>query len=140
MPVQNSKYQAKVGNLILIINMNLTQNESEFDFYRDFFELRPSLIFVAATSVLITPPCVGMFYFTIWFEINGPDARRSLMNRLVSPISWICIIYMVLPQTIELVRYFYGPLHDIVCVFKIYLKNVLLLAGQLFYIFILISR
>ena len=132
MPVQNSKYPAKVGNLILIINMNLTQNESQFDFYRDFFELRPSLIIMATTSALITPPCVGMFYFTIWFEINGPDAWRSLMNRLVSPISWICIIYMVLPQTIELVRYFYGPLHYIVCVSKIYLKNVLLLAGQLF--------
>ena len=120
--------------------MNLTQNDSKVDYYENFFELRPSLIFMATISVLVTPVVVGLFYFTIWYEINGSDSRRNLINRLVSPLSWLCIIYLLVPQTTDLVRYFYGPLPDIVCAFNIYLKNVLIIAGQFFYIFILVSR
>ena len=139
-PVETWKFWAKVGNLLLAIKMNLTQNDSQVDYYENFFELRPSLIFMATISVLVTPVVVGLFYFTIWYEINGSDSRRNLINRLVSPLSWLCIIYLLVPQTTDLVRYFYGPLPDIVCAFNIYLKNVLIIAGQFFYIFILVSR
>ena len=120
--------------------MNLTANKSQIDFYENFFELRSSIICMTISYAFITPAAVGMFYFTIWFEINGPDARRNLINRLVSPISWTCIIYFLLAQPIELLRFFYGPLPDSVCVFKLYLKNVLTIAGIFFYIFILFSR
>ena len=139
-PVQTRTFGAKVGYFLLIIKMNLTQNDSQIDFYKNFFELRPSFIFMASTSAFITPVAIGMFYFTIWFEINGPDTRRNLINRLVSPMSWTVIIYFVLPHTIDFVRYFYGPLPHNVCAFSIYLKNVLNIAGIFFYIFILISR
>ena len=139
-PLQTRTFGAKVGNFFLIIKMNLTQNDSQIDFYKNFFELRPSFIFMASTSAFITPVAIGMFYFTIWFEINGPDTRRNLINRLVSPMSWTVIIYFALPHTIDFVRYFYGPLPHNVCAFSIYLKNVLNIAGIFFYIFILISR
>ena len=135
-----SQFGAKVGNFPLTIKMNLTQNDSQIDFYKNFFELRPSLIFMASTSAFITPVAIGLFYFTIWFEINGPNARRNLINRLVSPMSWMVIIYLALPQTIDFVRYFYGPLPHNVCAFNIYLKNVVTIAGIFFFIFILISR
>ena len=139
-PVQTWKYWAKVGSLLLFKKMSFSQNLSHIDFYNHFFEPRPSLIFMATTSALITPVSVGLFYFTIWFEINGPDARRSLINRLVTPICTACIIYLLLPQTIDLVRYFYGPLPDKVCFFNIYIKNAVNLAGEFFYIFLLLAR
>ena len=120
--------------------MSLSQNLSHIDFYNHFFEPRPSLIFMATTSALITPVSVGLFYFTIWFEINDPDARRSLINRLVTPICSACIIYLLLPQTIDIVRYFYGPLPDKVFFFNIYTKNAVNLAGEFFYIFLLLAR
>ena len=116
------------------------ENLTQVDFYSGYFQLRPSLIFFASYSAVITPMAIGLLYFIIWFELNGPDSRRTFINRLVSPICWASIIFFLVPQNIDFFRYFYGPYSHNLCYFNLYIKNVLTVVNIFFFAFITISR
>ena len=123
--------------------MNVSEamgNVSTSDFYHGYFHLRPTLVFFASYSILTTPLVVGLLYFIIWFELNGSDSRRTFINRLVSPICWACIIYVLVPQTIDFLRFFLGPFSHKVCYFDLFMKNVLVIVNMFFFSIINLSR
>jgi len=120
--------------------MNSSGNSSDLDFYSGYFQIRPSLIFFATCSALVTPIAISILYFIIWFEHNGPDTRRTLVNRLVSPICTVTIVYFIGPQSIDFFRYFYGPYPHGFCYFNLFAKNVLTVMNMFFFTFITLSR
>ena len=124
-PVETWKFWAKVRNLLLIINMNLTQNELQIDFYQNFFELRSSLIFMTISYAFIAPGVVGMFYFTIGFDINGLDGRRSpCITHFLDLNCLLCAASEYWSLGV-----FYEPLFYYAWIFSIYHTNVLIVAG-----------
>jgi len=102
--------------------------------------MKPSLIFFATYSAVITPIAIVVLYFIIWFEHNGPDTRRTLINRLVSPICWVCIFFFVVPQSIDFLRYFNGPYSHELCYFNLFTKNVLTVMVMFFFAIITVLR
>jgi len=102
--------------------------------------MKPSLIFFATYSTVITPTAIAVLYFIIWFEHNGPDTRRTLINRLVSPICWVCIFFFVVPQSIDFLRYFHGPYSHELCYFNLFTKNVLTVMVMFFFAIITLLR
>ena len=55
------------------------------------------------------------FFSVIWFEKNGSDKKRTILNMLVSKVNWTMINYLLFVQVPEIVRYIYGPLPDFIC-------------------------
>jgi hypothetical protein len=102
--------------------------------------MRPPLIFFATYSAIIAPIAIALLYFIIWFEHNGPDTQRTLINRLVSPICWVCIFYFVVPQSIDFFRYFHGPYSHNLCYFNLFTKNILGVMVVVFFAIITILR
>jgi hypothetical protein len=98
------------------------------------------LIFFVTCSAIIAPIAIAFLYFIIWFELNGPDTRRILINRLVSPICWVCILFFVIPQSIDLFRYFHGPYSHNLCYFNLFTKNVLGVMIMFFFAIITVLR
>jgi hypothetical protein len=52
-------------------------------------------------------------YGIVWYEHYGNDLKRILLNMLVSSMSWVGIVWYVLLQPIEMLRYTYGPLPEV---------------------------
>ena len=117
-----------------------SSDESTEDFYHGYFDMRITLILFVTYSVIVTPVAIGLLYSIIWYEHNGCDSRRTLVNRLVSPICWTCIIFFIVPQLIDLCRYFYGPYSHKLCFFNLYIKNVLPIMNMFFFTFIAIAK
>ena len=115
-------------------------NISEEDYYHEFFHPRFSLIIISALSVILTPLVIALLYSIIWFERNCSDSKRTLINRLVSAICRTCICFFILPQSIDLFRYIYGPLPHRLCYFNLYIKNVFTIQDMVFTNAILISK
>jgi hypothetical protein len=113
---------------------------SELDFYQEYFELRPSLVLFLLYSVLTIPITISLLSYIIWFEHNGPDSRRNLINRLVSPICAVSIFYIVFPQSIDFLRYFFGPYPHLLCYFNLFMKNILVVMSLFFFTFITLSQ
>jgi hypothetical protein len=121
-------------------NLTCEGNCSELDFYQEYFELRPSLVLFLLYSALTIPITISLLSYIIWFEHNGPDSRRNLINRLVSPICAVSIFYIVFPQSIDFLRYFYGPYPHLLCYFNLFIKNILVVMSLFFFTFITLSR
>ena len=119
---------------------SLFSDESTEDFYHGFFQMRLSLILFASYSVIVTPIAIGFLYSIIWYEHNGSESRRTLVNQLVSPICWTCIAYIAIPQSVDFCRYFNGPHSHVLCNLNLYMKNVLTVMFMLFLICIAISK
>jgi hypothetical protein len=102
--------------------------------------MRPSFIFFATYSAIIAPIAIALLYFIIWFEYNGPDTQRTLINRLVSPICWVCIFFFVVPYSIDFFRYFHGPYSHHLCYFNLFTKNVLGVMILAFFSIIIVLR
>jgi hypothetical protein len=67
---------------------------------------------LAISCVLI---CPFLLYFVIWFEKFGSDKKRTLINKLISMHCWNTIGYLFFVQIIEILRFIYGPLPQIIC-------------------------
>jgi hypothetical protein len=115
-------------------------NYSELDFYQGYFQKRPSLFLFLIYSVIINAITLSLFLYIIWFEHNGPDARRNLINRLVSPICVVSIVYIIFPQSMDFLRFFHGPFPHLLCYFNLFIKNTLVLMTLFFFTFITLSR
>jgi hypothetical protein len=115
-------------------------SDTESDFYSAYFQMRTSFIFFATYSSIIAPIAIALLYFIIWFELNGPDTQRTLINRLVTPICWVCIFYFFVPQSIDFFRYFHGPYSHNLCYFNLFTKNVLGVMNMFFFAIITVLR
>ena len=83
------------------------------DFFSAAFENGPlktcSLIFSILSGLILLPSMYGI----VWYEHYGNDLKRILLNMLVSSMSWVGIVWYVLLQPIEMLRYTYGPLPEV---------------------------
>ena len=71
-------------------------------------------IFIFATVF-----CIGcqlpLFYSVVWFERFGSHIRRTIINKIVSTLSIIAIIFIVVVQGCYMLRFSCGPLSPLVC-------------------------
>ncbi len=83
------------------------------DFFSAAFENGPlktcSFIFSIISGLILLPTMYGI----VWYEHYGNDLKRILLNMLVSSVSWVGIVWYVLLQPIEMLRYSYGPLPEV---------------------------
>ena len=72
-------------------------------------------------------------FLVIWFERYGSDLRRTMVNRLMSSICWSMIALVLIPQSIDVIRYLYGPLPHALCRANLLSKNFITMMTLLFY-------
>ena len=82
-------------------------------------------------AILIgTPLACGM----ILFEKLGSDKKRTIINQLVSVSCWSYIFHCcVIIQSLEVFRFFYGPLPQAWCFAHSILRNSSLTIFQFYY-------
>ncbi len=66
-------------------------------------------------SALSTLLCIPAFYSIIWFEKFDSDHYRTIINRIVSSMSWNGIVWFILVQNLFTIRFAVGPLPSWIC-------------------------
>ena len=79
-------------------------------------------------------------YGIIWYEKYGSDAKRILVNRLLTSACWTGIDMYFLIMPIDIARYIYGPLPELVCLFQLLHKNALNIFAMIFCDFVSMTR
>lgn len=74
---------------------------------------------LSAVNVVVAPP---LLYFIVWFERFGNDLKRTLVNMLTSVICCTFIFYLLTCQSLEVLRFSFGPLPPAVCCFQNLIK------------------
>lgn len=95
--------------------------------FPEVFENSPSKIILTTLSIIF---CLFNLYLTlgiIWYERFSSDNRRTLMNRLVSLICLELAKWLVLCQSVDIIRYIVGPFSVTFC----NLHNILKLAARI---------
>ena len=95
-----------------------------------------SLTFAIVTSIVIPI----LLYSIIWFEKFGADNKRTLVNKFTSSGIWCAIEYLLFVQTIDIIRFLYGPLPKHVCFWVRIVKNAIFQQMFLFFDMIILSR
>ena len=97
-----------------------TQNMT--DFFQVLLENNTAKILCLAFSFfgIILGPI--FLYIIIWFEKFGSDKKRTLLNMFATMYCWEWIKFMLLVQTIEIVRFLYGPLPQFVCYGQLFIR------------------
>jgi len=92
----------------------------------DYFEpvFQQSTIMVCLASVCLLVNLVGG-YGNWWYYRYGTDARRTLLRRSVEGLSRATVIYLILIQSVDILRYIYGPFNVIFCTLHLALKNAM---------------
>ena len=125
-----------------ISSQNLSsQNEHEqLDYFSGIFQNRLSKWISIMFSILGSIFAIFMIYSIIWFERYGLKVRKTLINRLFISADYIGIVWLSLFQQLDVLRYLYGPLPQLVCHFTDYSKFAL--TNQIFttFAFIMITR
>jgi len=115
--------------------LNDTNSSTSFDppskdFYLGLFQFKLSKIMSILSACTILPFDIALFYGIIWYERFGTDNRRTLMNKLLTSLSWTIIACLLLPL-FDVVRYMSPPFPVNVCfvhlLLKITTKNMVLL-------------
>ena len=106
---------------------NSTQciNENE-DFFEELYSdtgLKNLTIFFFFVGSILT---VILECGIIWYERNGDNNYRTVLNQLFATLSWITIMYSLLAFVPEGIRYLIGPLNKKFCGIHIFVKNLLL--------------
>jgi hypothetical protein len=68
-----------------------------------------------AISIISTLLCTPALYSIIWFEKFDSDHHRTIINRIVSSLSWNGIVWYSLVQSLFTIRFAAGPLPSWVC-------------------------
>ncbi len=119
--------------------MNQTYHFSQ-DFFVELFESGVSKTICLTYSLLTVPILVLTLLSIIWYEKFCSDAKRTLLNRFLSSACWTCIEFVVLVQTADLLRYFYGPLPENFCLIHLSFKNAVVVQVLLFLDSIVVAR
>ncbi len=54
-------------------------------------------------------------YIIVWFEKRSNKQRQTLLNKLAALCLWSCIEFVLVIESTEVARYFYGPLPEKLC-------------------------
>jgi hypothetical protein len=76
----------------------------------------------------------------VWFEKHGTDNRRTLINKFASSGCWCAIEYFIFAQTLDNIRYIYGPLSKSLCFFIRVVKSTIFFQMFLYLDLIVLSR
>ena len=93
--------------------------------FSDLTQTNLRLILSLTIAITCTCICTPLFYCVIWFEKFGSDKKRTLINKLLTMNCWNGIGYLIFVQTLEILRFIYGPLPLIIC----NIKNVIKLSS-----------
>ena len=110
------------------------------DFFSGLFENRKSKIVSLLFSSLGSCVVVLLIYCVIWYNKFGSDSKRTLLNRLYWStwcwaLLWICTV-----QQVDILRFIIGPMPQVVCQAKYFVKRCITLGGVLTMGFIMVSR
>jgi hypothetical protein len=86
--------------------------------FKNLYENTTTKIIILSVSLLSTILLLVLSYGVIWFERFGTDHRRTLMNKLVSSLSWFLMEWYLAGQIISIIMHCVGPLPSIVCAFQ----------------------
>lgn len=85
--------------------------------------------------------CVFLHLTLIWNERFGPDSHNhTLVNLLMSGLSWTTIEYLMLVTSTDLYRYFHGPMTHNFCLVKTMFNLALVTQMLLFITSILLAK
>ena len=102
--------------------------------------LRPLKIIWIVISIHLSLMSILTSIGIIWFERFGSDLKRICINRIISSVSWATLAWYILVQPADIFIYFYRPLPEWYCFFKLMLQNALVLQYILFYNSIIVIR
>jgi hypothetical protein len=131
---------------VVIMNLNSTYNETgkvdnhsqalmTEDTQQDSAKI--ACMIFAATAV---PIVTILLYSIIWYEHFGLDAKRTIINKLLSSALFTCIEFVIFVQLPDIARYVFGPLPKFVCLFQFIMKNATSLQILLFFDGIIVAR
>jgi len=102
------------------------------DFFQVLMENNPAKILCLAFSLIGILFGPAFLYIIIWYEKFGSHQKRTLLNMFVSMYCWEWIKFMLVVQTIETVRFMYGPLPHFVCYGQLAIRNSTINNAQLY--------
>jgi len=96
---------------------------SSVDFFATAFQNGPLKVCTMGIAIVCLMILIPTGYGMIWFEHYGSDKKRTLINRLFSSVCWTSMQYYVFVCPLEIARYIYGPLPEMVCLIHLIHKN-----------------
>ena len=94
------------------------------------------MIFAAIAVPIVTL----LLYSIIWYEHFGIDAKRTIINKLLSSALFTCIEFVFFVQLPDLARYLFGPMPKFFCMLQFIMKNATSLQILLFFDGIIFAR
>ena len=76
----------------------------------------------------------------IWHEQFGSDHKRIFLNKMVTALNWVSIVWFLLIQPSDMLLYLYKPLPDWFCKINYILRNMLVLLCLIYTDLILIIK
>ena len=64
-------------------------------------------------------------YGIIWYERYGTDLKRILVNMLVTSICWSGIVWFLIVQSLEILRFTVGPFPEPLCLAQLAVKQII---------------
>ena len=118
-----------------LINSSICENYSEILDTNNPYKL--AAVTISIFSIIFVTPA---FYSLIWYERFGSDKKRTIINKLLSSISWNAIEWNLGTQTVFVARFIYGPLPTAACLWLYVLRKAIILQVFFFLDAILITR
>jgi len=78
-------------------------------------------------SIVCKMVLIPAFYSVIWYEKFASNTNRTVLNRLVSSVCMASILWLVFPQTIDIIKFIYGPLPVYLCHLTTIFRNGLVM-------------
>ena len=130
-------YYSRKATIELNMSTNFSSNYRHFEGY---YEDTNSKIFFISFSLFLHLTNLLLYYGIIWFERFGTDAKRSLLNKLVSNISWNGFVSIPLIELVDFAIYFFGPIGESLCFLFTVFRNMMKTNVLLFLDAIVLSR
>lgn len=95
------------------------------DYFKGMYEDRASKVVGVVVNIVSGIISTFMSFGILWYERYGSDSKRTILNKLVSVMYLDGLIWIFAIQIPEIYRYINGPIPSTICLFHIFLKNVL---------------
>lgn len=115
-------------------------NNTTTDFYPVLLDDNFFRVFCLTVSGLIVVTGCPFLCSIIWYEKYGLDKTRTIINMLVARIAGIKIQFLLLVQVLEMARYTFGPLPDVVCLGQNILRDSFVFISMLHLDAIMMAR
>jgi hypothetical protein len=87
-----------MSNATLMEDCNLTDSVPNSDFFIGLFENRPSKVAAVVFSAVGWVVIVPLMFAIIVFERSSSDNKKTLLNKLVSSMYWLCLEWLFFVQ------------------------------------------